>query len=1057
MSLEAAPVAGAGTKKKSRKKQAASSRPTVVDIDSLPVVSSESLAERPDDVASLLSVLSAGGSTADEDAIDSTGAENPEPDAPDSVEASPAAEAPLSSLHISAPASVRPPGSSPGLGSSLPVSSSISTSASFEPVVPATAEPSASISAATQSPSASPTPTVTVAGFAPALLSGARSLLSPWTTGGAAAGDGPAPGTPVTPVAPTSSGSGSGSGPGSATTPSRPVPVMAAAAAAAASSPFGALFSSSPSSATLDPEDTPAARQFAKTQEHIRTGMVAALREAMKLLIVHVSHGDASDDSLIDTELALHDEFEPLDRVTMIVDHMLQHGLRERRSLLSSFLGAPAAASSGSQLSLLRPTPVGHETAHVQMAAATGTFYWDTVIAGVLAKKDASVARSIDPIRDLAESGLLTPRLRGRAWVKIALMEKRLSDYLAELASDHETLANFYAPHALLRASGGDTFAYEVVGLLQGLDTFDISADIRALLDKETDQEGGSDRGILPTCYANYLYPNPLPHTQSPRALAGAVPVPALEAKEGADAAPEAETPVDSMPAAGTNDTSDASSAAASAGSAAAAAESAAASANAAARRQHESLASQKTFLELQLKMLQSKHEAVLSQLKATEQQIIQLQTAQTTLKGQLDTQTETNAQLQGQLESLRQNIAEERAHAQKVKQDLNELYQAEIRTRQQLEKTVADLQGSLAQLNAHVEKLQADHKQRIIEYDQEICNSNRANVEISARAADLEVSVGTLTAENETLSRDLAKEKTRTRSLQAERAHWPALAESLGALVQTLNAAGQCPKTSATSPQQQAAPATDTDNPDSPVAAGPGGESDDEEGNRPASQATLTQASRSSRRGLPTSALVAKSRDQVQTHISTLQTALEDRTTALVRSAETNRTLERRVLALEGELSSAGRQAIADEAALSAAKSETTLLQERLAEMEAQLAKARSDLEASAQAMAMTMQTNQELTSQNMALQVEVGRLDDKVKTLSGEWRCDTTATECGQCKTEFSFLKSRKHHCRRCGGIFCSRCTKNKAKLPAYPGPERVCDDCYDCLINQRSQLAN
>lgn len=61
-------------------------------------------------------------------------------------------------------------------------------------------------------------------------------------------------------------------------------------------------------------------------------------------------------------------------------------------------------------------------------------------------------------------------------------------------------------------------------------------------------------------------------------------------------------------------------------------------------------------------------------------------------------------------------------------------------------------------------------------------------------------------------------------------------------------------------------------------------------------------------------------------------------------------------------------------------------------------------------------MQTNQELTSQNMALQVEVGRLDDKVKTLSGEWRCDTTATECGQCKTEFSFLKSRK--VRRRGG---------------------------------------
>eukprot|EP01060_Flectonema_neradi_P002999 TRINITY_DN11885_c0_g2_i1.p1 TRINITY_DN11885_c0_g2~~TRINITY_DN11885_c0_g2_i1.p1 ORF type:complete len:281 (+),score=27.22 TRINITY_DN11885_c0_g2_i1:31-843(+) len=56
-----------------------------------------------------------------------------------------------------------------------------------------------------------------------------------------------------------------------------------------------------------------------------------------------------------------------------------------------------------------------------------------------------------------------------------------------------------------------------------------------------------------------------------------------------------------------------------------------------------------------------------------------------------------------------------------------------------------------------------------------------------------------------------------------------------------------------------------------------------------------------------------------------------------------------------------------------------------------------------------------------------------------SREWIADDEYNNCGGCTRQFSWIW-RKHHCRRCGKIFCSSC----AKTPSSTTP-RLCDGCH------------
>jgi len=65
--------------------------------------------------------------------------------------------------------------------------------------------------------------------------------------------------------------------------------------------------------------------------------------------------------------------------------------------------------------------------------------------------------------------------------------------------------------------------------------------------------------------------------------------------------------------------------------------------------------------------------------------------------------------------------------------------------------------------------------------------------------------------------------------------------------------------------------------------------------------------------------------------------------------------------------------------------------------------------------------------------------------------WIPDQRVTMCQVCGSEFS-LVVRRHHCRGCGAVVCTACSRNKAPLKYKCWePHRVCDACFDSLEKQ------
>ncbi|KAL6946598.1 hypothetical protein ACO0RG_000755 [Hanseniaspora osmophila] len=86
------------------------------------------------------------------------------------------------------------------------------------------------------------------------------------------------------------------------------------------------------------------------------------------------------------------------------------------------------------------------------------------------------------------------------------------------------------------------------------------------------------------------------------------------------------------------------------------------------------------------------------------------------------------------------------------------------------------------------------------------------------------------------------------------------------------------------------------------------------------------------------------------------------------------------------------------------------------------------------------TMETSESQLSQNLTQRsTELAEPSQYINDFA-VWTADDLATHCLNCNTRFTFI-NRKHHCRCCGGIFCSNCSdyflwynEDKVKVVEY-----------------------
>ncbi|NP_001087388.1 RUN and FYVE domain containing 3 L homeolog [Xenopus laevis] len=171
-------------------------------------------------------------------------------------------------------------------------------------------------------------------------------------------------------------------------------------------------------SLTPDPEPNPEDPNYLMANERMNLMNMAKL--SIKGLI----------ESALNLGRTLDSDYAPLQQFFVVMEHCLKHGLKAKKT----FLGQ------------------------------NKSFWGPLEFVEKLVPEAAEITASV---KDLP--GLRTPVGRGRAWLRLALMQKKLSEYMKALINRKDLLSEFYEPNALMMEEEGAIIS----GLLVGLNVID--------------------------------------------------------------------------------------------------------------------------------------------------------------------------------------------------------------------------------------------------------------------------------------------------------------------------------------------------------------------------------------------------------------------------------------------------------------------------------------------------------------------------------------------------------------------------------------------------------
>ncbi|KNC50104.1 uncharacterized protein AMSG_05876 [Thecamonas trahens ATCC 50062] len=203
---------------------------------------------------------------------------------------------------------------------------------------------------------------------------------------------------------------------------------------------------------------------------------------------------------------------------------------------------------------------------------------------------------------------------------------------------------------------------------------------------------------------------------------------------------------------------------------------------------------------------------------------------------------------------------------------------------------------------------------------------------------------------------------------------------------------------------------------------------------------------------GEAAAAAAAAERDALVTRLASLeaemQCAAEASRSALELQSQSRMEAEAQAREATAKLQKTASALAACEAKASTRASQIDELQRARSAAEESAAQASEEAAVAHEAAQAMTQSVSDLVTLNTELEGQVSMLTAQVADLEQRWtvagKNEKEASACCGCGDDFTFF-NRKHHCRRCGLIFCNDCTLHRATLKAACKPVRVCTHCH------------